>query len=171
MHRPLVHAHIRRDFPTTRSGWRLTGARARATAATIVLAGLTATLMLTGDDGLTAVGPAPENAQTAPVGQVAAGGRGQAARGVTPSGAGAGAGPVAPVPLPVPDVLEPGTTTTVQVPDVPEGATGVLLDLTVTQLLAASGDPGSCRTSGQRHRGPVTLRGSRSCSAVRTVTR
>jgi aryl-phospho-beta-D-glucosidase BglC (GH1 family) len=150
MHRPLVHAHIRRDFPTTRSGWRLTGARARATAATIVLAGLTATLMLTGDDGLTAVGPAPENAQTAPVGQVAAGGRGQAARGVTPSGAGAGAGPVAPVPLPVPDVLEPGTTTTVQVPDVPEGATGVLLDLTVTQVLAASDpcDPGSCPDGG-----------------------
>ncbi|WP_454050135.1 cellulase family glycosylhydrolase [Cellulomonas sp. Marseille-Q8402] len=154
MHRPLVHARTRRDTPTTPPGSWLTGARARATAATVVLAGLSATLVLTGDGGPTAAGPAPENAQTAPAGQVPAGqvpaGQVPAGGGGAPSGAGAGAGaaavPVAPVPLTVPDVLEPGTTATVPVPDVPEGATGVLLDLTVTQVLQPGDpcDPASC---------------------------
>jgi hypothetical protein len=137
MHRPLDHARDRRD--PTAAGWGRwrTGARARAAVAGVVLAGLSATLVLTLDGALTAAGAAPENAQVAPS-QVAAGGPGRTTPGATSSGAGADV--VAPVPLTVPDVLEPGTTTTVPVPDVPEGATGVLLDLTVTQLLPA-GDP------------------------------
>lgn len=145
MHRPLELARDRRD-PTAagRGRWR-TGARAHAAVATVVLAGLSATLVLTLDEALTAAGAAPENAQ-ATASQVAAGGRGRTTPGATSSGAGADVVPVAPVPLTVPDVLEPGTTTTVPVPDVPDGATGVLLDLTVTQLLPAGDpcDPASC---------------------------
>lgn len=147
MHRPLDHARDRR-VPTAagRGRWR-TGARARAAVAGVVLAGLSATLVLTLDGALTAAGAARESAQVAPS-QVVAGGRGTTTRGAAAPGADvdAGAEPVPPAPLTVPDVLEPGSTTTVPVPDVPDGATGVVLDLTVTPVMQASDpcDPGSC---------------------------
>lgn len=147
MHRPLARARNRRDLPTSGSARRFSGVRARATVAAAVLAGLGWTLVLTGG-GPTAAGTGPEYAQAAPAGQVAAGGQDRTTPDVTTSGTDGDAGPdaVAPVPLTVPDVLEPGTTTTVPVPDVPEGATGVLLDLTVTQVLQEGDacDPASC---------------------------
>jgi aryl-phospho-beta-D-glucosidase BglC (GH1 family) len=148
MYRPLAHTRHRREPPATRSTRWLTGDHTRATVATVVLAGLGATLVLVSDGRSAAAGAGPWDAQTVSTGQVEPGGPGRATQDVAPSGADLDAGvePRAREPLTVPDVLEPGTTATVPVPDLPEGATRVVLDLTVTQVLRAGEacDPASC---------------------------